>query len=84
MSDLKSMRNIGRELEKKLNQAGISTPDELRQIGSEDAFLRVKVYYPNICLVHLMALEGAVCDIEYNQLPEEVQARLKAFCDGLG
>jgi len=81
MSDLSSLRNIGKELEKKLKVAGIETAEELKRIGSQEAFIRIKSYYPNVCLVHLMALEGAVSDMDYNQLPNDVQKKLKEFSD---
>ena len=83
MSELLSLRNIGSELEKKLKAVDIHTAEELKEIGSEEAFVRLKSYYPNVCLVHLYALEGAVTDSEYNQLHEDVKQRLKAFCDWL-
>ena len=83
MSELSSLRNIGKELEKKLKFAGIETVEELRQVGSKEAYIRVKSYYPNMCLVHLMALEGAVSDMEYNHLPDDVQKSLKEFSDGV-
>jgi len=83
MSELASLRNIGKELERKLKYAGIETAEELKQVGSQEAFIRVKSYYPNVCLVHLMALEGAVSDMDYNQLPDDVQKNLKEFSDGL-
>ena len=81
MSKLSSLRNIGKELEKKLKFIGIETAEELKQAGSKDAFIRIKSYYPNVCLVHLMALEGAISDMEYNHLPDDVQKDLKEFSD---
>jgi len=83
MNELNSLRNIGKELAKKLNFIGISTADELKATGSEEAFIRMKIHYPNVCLVHLMAIEGAISDVEYNQLPDDVQQRLKEFSDSL-
>ena len=83
LSSLSSLRNIGKALEEKLQCAGINTAQALKQAGSKEAFMRVKAHYPNVCLVHLMALEGAVADLEYNQLPPDVQKDLKAFNDGL-
>jgi len=83
MSNLSSLRNIGKELEKKLTSVGISTAEELKEIGSEEAFFRLKLTYPNVCLVYLQALEGAVSSTEYNRLPEDVMKRLKTFCDNL-
>jgi len=79
---LTQMLNIGKGLERKLVHAGIATAEELRRIGSEEAFVRIKAHFPNVCLVHLMALEGAVTGTEYNQLPEERKRELKALSDG--
>ncbi len=77
MSDLTSLKNIGKEMERKLKSIGINSPDELKKIGSKDAFFRLKLRYPEICLVHLYTLQGAVDDMEYNQLPEEMKKDLK-------
>ena len=68
MSDLSSMRNIGKEMEKKLKAVDIHTAQELIDIGSKEAFVRLKARDPKMCLVHLYALEGAVSDMEYNHL----------------
>jgi len=81
MTELTSLRNIGKELEKKLKTADISTAEELKKVGSKEAFIRLKLRDPYVCLVHLYALEGAVSDMEYNQLPEEVKRDLKAYSD---
>jgi len=83
MNELSELRNIGKELERKLKVVGITTTEQLRQVGSQEAFIRVKAYYPNVCLVHLMAIEGAISDMEYNHLPEDVQRSLKEFSDSL-
>lgn len=83
MAELTSMRNIGKEIEKKLKSVGIGTAEELKQLGSKDAFFRLKSHYPNVCLVHLYTLEGAIKDIEYNQLSEETKLSLKEYSDWL-
>lgn len=83
MAELTSLRNIGKEIEKKLKSVDITTAEELKKVGSEEAFVRLKLRYPEVCLVHLQTLEGAVSDREYNQLPEDVKKRLKEFSDGL-
>ena len=83
MAELISMRNIGKEIEKKLKSVGIDSAEELTRIGSKDAFLRLKMRYANICLVHLYTLQGAIDNIEYSQLPEETKKDLKTFCDSL-
>jgi len=73
-------------MEKKLKSVGISTAEELIEIGSNEAFIRLKLRYPDtkgMSLVHLYALEGAVTDTEFNKLSEETKKRLKDFCDNL-
>ena len=82
-SDLTSMKNIGREMARKLTATGIDSPEKLMSLGSRQAFFRLKTLYPNVCLVHLYALEGAVRGVEFNSLPEDVKRDLKAFSDCL-
>lgn len=67
----------------KLTAVGIDSPEKLLEAGSREAFFKLKETFPNVCLVHLYALEGAVTDQEYNQLPEETKQDLKAFSDFL-
>ena len=60
MAELTSMRNIGREMERKLTSVGISSAEELLAAGAKQAFAKLKAAYPQVCLVHLYTLEGAV------------------------
>ena len=75
MSDLTSMRNIGKEMAKKLESIGIDSSEKLTQSGSRQAFLKLKQAYPNVCLVHL--------DVEFNSLSKETKMELKEFSDYL-
>ncbi|MDO4316067.1 MAG: TfoX/Sxy family DNA transformation protein [Oscillospiraceae bacterium] len=81
MTELTAMRNIGKELEKKLKSVGIGSAEELTQMGSKEAFRRLKARYPNVCLVHLYTLQGAVDQTEFNRLPDDVKRDLKRFSD---
>ncbi len=83
MSDLTAMMNIGKEMERKLVSVGIDTPEKLIELGAKDAFLKLREAYPNVCLVHLYTLEGAIYNTEYNRLPEEKKRELKSFTDSL-
>ncbi len=83
MAELTSMRNIGKEMETKLKSVGICSAEELTDMGSKSAFFKLKMRYPNICLVHLYTLQGAIDGIEYNQLPNDVKSDLKKFSDSL-
>lgn len=83
MSELTSMMNIGKELERKLKAVGIDTSEKLIETGSKEAFFKLKETYPNVCLVHLYTLEGAISNTEYNGLSEEKKRELKKFSDSL-
>lgn len=83
MAELTSMMNIGKEMARKLTSIGINTAEKLMETGSKQAFLRLKEAYPQICLVHLYTLEGAVTMTEYNGLSKETKKELKAFSDSL-
>lgn len=83
MAELTSMRNIGPEMARKLTAVGIASPEALIEMGSRQAFFRLKEVFPQVCLVHLYALEGAIHQTEYNRLSEETKRELKAFSDCL-
>ena len=83
MAGLASMMNIGKEMARKLDSVGIGTAEELVRSGAEQAYLKLKEKYPNVCLVHLYALEGAVRNMEFNSLPEDRKKELKEFSDFL-
>jgi len=73
--------NIGKEYDRKLKSIGITSVEELKQVGCREVFARLKLKYPEICLVHLYALQGAIDNIEYNHLSEETKQELKEFND---
>lgn len=83
MTDLTTMINIGKEMASKLKSVDINTAEELIEIGSKEAFFRLKTKYPQVCLVHLYTLEGAIQNVEFNCLSEETKANLKEFSDSL-
>ncbi|MBD5134800.1 MAG: hypothetical protein HDT39_02365 [Lachnospiraceae bacterium] len=83
MSELTSMMNIGKEMAKKLTAVGIDSSEKLIESGSKQAFLKLKEKYPQVCLVHLYTLEGAVQNTEFNNLSEEKKKELKEFSDFL-
>ena len=83
MANLTSMMNIGSEMAKKLTSVGIDSSEKLMDIGAKQAFLKLKETYPQVCLVHLYALEGAILNTEFNSLSEDKKKELKEFSDFL-
>lgn len=57
MGELSKLPNIGKVLEKQLNDVGINTVDELINLGSKEAWLKIKEIDDSACLNRLMALE---------------------------
>lgn len=79
LNQLTQLPNIGKVVAEKLIQAGITTPKELLEIGSEQAFIRIQTIDPTACLSMLQGLEGAVQGIRWHHLPKERKAELKEF-----
>ena len=73
MANLTSMRNIGKELERKLKLTGIDSAEDLIAVGSKEAYFKLKLRFPEVCSVHLYALQGAIENIDFNMLPEETK-----------
>ena len=79
MGELSKLPNIGKVLEGQLNDVGISTADELRDIGSKEAWLKIKEIDESACINRLMALEGAIQNIRWHDLSEDDKKNLKDF-----
>ena len=82
-----SLKTHMSNLRRKLREAGagdcIHTPEQLVREGAEQTFFRLKTWFPQVCLVHLYALEGAIRGVEFNRLPTDRKRELKAFSDQL-
>ena len=84
MEKLTDLPNIGPKLAEHLTKAGVETPEQLRQMGAEEAFLRIHAQVdPTACLHELEALAGAVEGVRKSLLPPERKAELKNWFRGL-
>ena len=80
MERLTDLPNIGPVLAGNLERIGVTEPDQLRAIGAEEAFLRIRAQVdPAACLHQLEALAGAVEGIRKSLLPPERKAELKSW-----
>jgi DNA transformation protein len=80
MASLTDMPNIGPVAAEALEKVGIETPDQLREIGAKEAWLRIKAQVdPGACLHLLQGLEAAVEGIPKKLLTAEKRAELNAF-----
>ena len=72
------MLNLGAKSARVLGSIGIRTEGELRKIGIVNAYRHLKHADPKgTSLLMLYALQGALMDIHWNQLPEEIKDDLK-------
>jgi len=67
-----------------LEKAGVEAPEQLRGLGAEGAFLRIRAHADSTaCLHQLEALAGAVEGVRKSLLSPERKAELKAWYRGL-
>lgn len=79
MGELSKLPNIGKEVERQLNEVGIFTYDELKNIGAEQAWLRILEIDSSACIHRLLALEGAIQGVKKTVLSQEKKVELKDF-----
>ncbi len=77
--ELRTMVNIGAVLAGQLREVGIDTPARLREVGSREAWLRIRQMDPSACLSRLRGLEGAIRGVRWHALPPEVKEELRVF-----
>jgi DNA transformation protein len=70
--DLLKLKNIGEKSVDWLIAAGIESPDDLEQLGAAEAFRRIQEQFP-VNRTMLWALQGALMDLPYNRLPDDVK-----------
>lgn len=79
MSQLVDLPNIGKEVAKKLVDVGIGDAESLKEVGSEQAFIRISAIDESACINMLYALEGAIQGIRWHGLSPERKHELKIF-----
>lgn len=79
MSKLTDYPNIGKEIERQLILVEIDSYEKLTEVGSRDAWLKIKKIDPSACINRLMGLEGAIQNISWNNLNDNDKAKLKEF-----
>ena len=81
---LNELPNIGPVLAEHLHRAGVETGEQLREMGAEAAFLRIRrTVKPDACLHELEAIAGAAAGVRKAQLPPERKEELRRWLRGL-
>lgn len=80
MEALSDLPNLGPVAVKNLKKVGIETPEQLREVGAEEAWLRIRTRVDDgVCLHMLQGLKGAELGIKKTLLSTEQKAALNTF-----
>lgn len=79
MGELSQLPNIGTVVESQLIQVGITSLNELKKIGSKQAWLMIRTIDESACINRLLALEGAIQVVKKNMLSADVKEDLREF-----
>ena len=78
--DLKNAMNIGPTIEKRLNEIGVSSLKDLMKLTPVKAYKKICKRNPGktfpVCY-YLYSLQGAIMDLHWNDIPEEIKLNLK-------
>lgn len=75
-SDLTTRKNLGTASINILHAVGINNYDDLKTVGSVEAYVRIKKRNIHVSRVMLYALEGALMDVHWNTLAPELKETL--------
>jgi len=84
MSLLSDLPNVGKVLERNLRSVGVETPEELRDVGTEEVFIRIRTQVDSgACLHMLYGIQGAIDGIPDKFLSDDTRLKLKKFYKSL-
>lgn len=79
--DLIELKNIGKKIAARLEEAGINSEAELRKVGAVEAHKRIKEKHPDETLplcYYLYSFEGALKDKHWDAIGDKRKQELKA------
>ena len=81
MTDLTTLPNIGDKLTDELQRVGITSAEQLVELGSVKAAVRITRGRAHTGYNMLYALEGAIRGVRWHSLSKEDRARVRAEYD---
>lgn len=81
--ELQHLRNLGKTSAQWLHAVGIHSASDLRRLGAVDAYRAVKARGFRASKVLLYAIEGALQDVHWNDIPSERKEALNKAVDAL-
>lgn len=79
MGELSKLPNIGKVVEAQLNEVGIVTAQDLKNVGSRQAWMKIRTIDDSACFNRLCALEGAIQGVRWHGLSNIDKADLRDF-----
>ncbi|MBX9754513.1 MAG: TfoX/Sxy family protein [Pseudomonadaceae bacterium] len=81
--ELLELKNLGKTSAQWLHASGIHSASDLRRLGAVDAYRAVKARGFRASKVLLYAIEGALMDVNWNELPPAHKAELNGLLDSV-
>lgn len=72
---LTALKNIGETSAEKLLDVGIDSREQIEELGAVEVFKRLRKRY-SVSMTMLWALQGALLDLPYNEIPAEIREAL--------
>ncbi|WP_252274581.1 TfoX/Sxy family protein [Pseudomonas subflava] len=82
--ELQHLKNLGKTSAQWLHAVGIHSANDLRRLGSVDAYRAVRARGFRASKVLMYAIEGALLDVHWNDLPPGLKAQLNVRLDEQG
>lgn len=73
---IEKVKNVGPKTAVWLHDIGIHTAADLHALGAVEVYKRLRASRPDVTLNALWALQAAMMDISYTQLPLEIKDEL--------
>lgn len=79
-TELSTLRNIGATIEKRLNEIGVLTREDLQRLGPLEAYRRIHAKSAGrtvpVCY-YLYSLQGALMDLHWDDVPDHIKTALR-------
>lgn len=82
----KQLKNVGPKMAKRMIESGIDSPEKLRSLGAKRAFSEMYKdgdSYGDFNASYLYALEGAIRDCDWCDIPKDVKEEFKRYAQEL-
>lgn len=76
--NLLGLKNLGMASVNILHAVGVNTYEDLSGMGAVEAYCRIKARGIHVSKVMLYALQGALMDVHWSDLPQDLKAQLVA------